>query len=542
MPRSEIETHDPAIALPWELPCSIYQHLQNHTQSYTHELTPGGLSLPDDERILEEDGHAWVPGAFDNMMQYAPAEVVGEPDEALIQLILDDVLMGLPGKREELYQHARSIKIGPTLPELVRAISDATMLGADRVYELGHHLATESLDREPVKLGLGLLSLVPEQPTDDLLLVLGRHDEFTRGCILAMQHWDAPRREALISKLLPHVAGWGLVPLIQQVEETSDRTIADWMLREGGRRADFMIQFVAMTLATTGNLHDALLSDEVDSDVLESSGRVLTALMDIERSLRSKPQAGQKCIHDYPNAPVVVQRFLFHMQKQAKTAKDLSYVGSIRAFLEDGEADWMLREDLGWSEELVSEMRTTANEIIQWPTWPDEIHRALACEDNEMYLYAVGDANLLKMTDAQVDMNRVQEINIRRASKMIGTNAQIIEETRQYFESFKDLVRIASTPRTGPPQRSPAGYSYSVPYRQEDLLAYPDQTEAMIEFLLERHKPDSRRQALESLEIWGQENWTDAAHQILDTAHSKETDDQLRRLMQNLLDGLTLDD
>lgn len=542
MPRPECETHDVSIALPWELPPTIYQHLQDHIAAKQAGLTVGGFALPDDARILKEDGHAWVPGAFDSMMQYAPAEVIGEPDEAIIQLILDDVMMGMPGKRDELYQHVRSTKVAATLAELVQAIGDATMLGSDGVYELGYWLVTQSHDREPVKLGLGLLSLIPEKPIEDLLLVVGRHDEFTRGCIFAMQHWEKSRREALIAKLLPHVSGWGLVPLIEQVKETDDRDIQDWMCREGGRRADFLIQYVAMTLATTGNLRDALLSDEVDSDVLESGGRVLTALIDIERSLRTKPQLPLESIHNYADAPVTMQRYLFHMQKHAQTVKDLSSVASIRSFLDDGSADWMLREDLGWTEPLVQEMRETANEIIARPTWKDVVSAALAGEDDEAYLLAVNGANLLAMTDVHIDVQRVQEISLRRASRMIGMNNQVVDEAQQYFARVPDLMRIANSPRTGPPQRSRSGYLYSVPFREEDLLAYPEQAESMVEFLLDQSKLRMRKQALEIFDIWGKENWTEAARHRLEVAIGTEEDEELHKLMENLANGLAIDD
>ncbi|MBA2117468.1 hypothetical protein [Bremerella alba] len=542
MSRPKCETPGGSITLPWELPPSIYQHIQNHIDSHAIGLSTGGLSLPDDTRISKEDGHAWVPGAFDSMMQYAPAEIVGEPDEAIIQLILDDIEMGMPGKRDELYEQVRNTKIAATLPELVRTIGEATMLNPDGIFDLAYWLVTQSRDREAVKLGLGLLSLVPDSPIEDVVLVVGRHDEFTRGCIFAMQHWETPRREALIGKLLPHVSGWGLVPLIEQVKDTDDLTIQDWMLREGGRRADFLVQYVAMTLATTGNLRDALLSEEVDLAVLESAGRVLTALMDIERSLRSKPQDHLTSIHDYPEAPVAVQRYLFHMQKQAKTVKDLSFIASVRAFLDDGNADWMLREDLGWSEPLVQQMRDTANEILQRPAWKDVVHQALADEDDEAYLYAVSGAKLLKMTDANLDVNRIQEISLRRASRMIGSNEQLVDEVQQHFERVPDLVRIANSPRTGPQQRSRDGYPYSVPFCQEDLLAYPDQAEAMIEFLLDQSKQSMRKQALEILDIWGEANWTEAAQEKLETAQSDEADDELRKLMENLTNGLTIDD
>jgi len=542
MQGPECESYDVTSSLPWELSPSIYEHIQTHIDSHAAGLIAGGRSLPDDARIAQQDGHVWVPGAFDSMMQYAPAEIVGQVDEAIVQLILDDTVMGLPGKREELYQHARSSKIAATLPELVRVIGDATMLAPDGVYELGHWLVTESRDREPVKLGLGLLSLVPDKPIEDLLLVVGRHDEFTRGCVLAMQHWETPRQEALIGQLLPHVSGWGLVPLIEQVQDTDDRTIQTWMLREGGRRADFLIQYVALTLATTGNLRDALLSGEVEPAILESAGHILTALIDIEKSLRSKPQAHLQSIHDYADAPVVVQRFLFHMQKQAKTVKDLTFVATVRDFLEDGDADWMLREDLGWNESLVTELRSIAGEILQRPAWQEVILEALASEDDDAYLAGVRGATLLQMTDIQFDVVRIQEINLRRASRMIGSNEQLVDEVQQFFQRVPDLVRIANTPRSGPPQRSRDGYPYSVPFRQADLLAYPDQVEAMVTFLLDQAKPRMRKQALEILDIWGEEHWTDAAQQRLEAARIVEQDSDLRKLMENLAGGLTIDD
>src|SRR5690606_27054057 len=48
-----------------------------------------------------------------------------------------------------------------------------------RIYALGLRLATEGRQRGPVKLGIALLGLFPAERHRDLLLTLGRHEEFT---------------------------------------------------------------------------------------------------------------------------------------------------------------------------------------------------------------------------------------------------------------------------------------------------------------------------------------------------------------------------
>ncbi|CAE7384119.1 unnamed protein product, partial [Symbiodinium sp. CCMP2456] len=473
MPRPECDLPGVSDTLAWELPPTIYQHIQQHIHPEQFGLTEGGSALPDDWAIQQRDGHRWVPGAFDSMLQHAPAEVIGEVNEELVQLILDDVMLGMPGRRERLYEMVRNDKVAGTLNELVQMVGDATMPEDDTLFELAMWLATESRDREPVKLGLGLLSLFPHKPIEEVVLVLGRHDEFTRACDLTMQHWDVARRTEVIRQLLPHLSGWGLQALVQRVAGTENREIQQWMIQDGGRRSGFLRQYMAHTLATTGNLRDALLSSEVDTEVLRSAGYILSALIEIERGTRGKEHRILLGIHDYADGPVVMQRFMFHMQKHASTVFDLNFVGS------------------------------------------DVVRQGLANDDDDTYVYAVSAVNLLQLAEAAVDMNRYQQINLRRASMMIGSNDELVDEAQQYFEKVKDLARLANTPRVDTPMRSPNGYRYEVPFRPEDFQRYPDQAEAMIAFLMDRPVAQMRKRALEMLEIWGEANWPESIQQLL---------------------------
>ncbi len=542
MPRPECDLPGVSDTLAWELPPTIYQHIQQHIHPEQFGLTEGGSALPDDWAIQQRDGHRWVPGAFDSMLQHAPAEVIGEVNEELVQLILDDVMLGMPGRRERLYEMVRNDKVAGTLNELVQMVGDATMPEDDTLFELAMWLATESRDREPVKLGLGLLSLFPHKPIEEVVLVLGRHDEFTRACDLTMQHWDVARRTEVIRQLLPHLSGWGLQALVQRVAGTENREIQQWMIQDGGRRSGFLRQYMAHTLATTGNLRDALLSSEVDTEVLRSAGYILSALIEIERGTRGKEHRILLGIHDYADGPVVMQRFMFHMQKHASTVFDLNFVGSVLGFLEDSEADWMLREDLGWNDSLVAELRAAADELLERPMWEDVVRQGLANDDDDTYVYAVSAVNLLQLAEAAVDMNRYQQINLRRASMMIGSNDELVDEAQQYFEKVKDLARLANTPRVDTPMRSPNGYRYEVPFRPEDFQRYPDQAEAMIAFLMDRPVAQMRKRALEMLEIWGEANWPESIQQLLVAAEFAEKDPQLKQMMENLNNGRLLND
>lgn len=538
--------HDPiqiVHELGWDLPLSIYEHIKRHIDPLQDLLPDCGQCLPDDQTIYHRDGYHWAPGAFDCVMRHHAPQVIDNNDNfALIRLILDDSMLGEETKRFELYARTRELKVMTGIDQLIEEVGQDMMANPESLYDLACWMATESIDREPVKLGLALLSLFPEKPIEPLLRIFGRHEEFTRYCEVATSNWEESRRLDLIKELLPHVSGWGLVSLVQRLAGTPDREIQDWMVRDAGRKSSYLRQYVAFTIATTGNLRDALLANEVSYHVLRSAGNILTALIEIEKCHRTEPNSRYPGIHQYHDAPIVMQRYLFHMEKQAQSVFDVVYMGATLNFLSDSYADWTVREDMGFTDSLVRHLRTQVQDILHDKEWYALVYEGLESSSDEEYMHAVQAANLLEIRDLMINVTRYKQISVDRVSRTMGSSDRIRRNNDNYLEEAKDLIRLATLPRDFSARDLKAGYRYRVPFFQSDFQKYPDQAAILIEIAISRNNRQHRQQGLEMLDIWGYENWPRSVLNALLVAAQIETAPDLQKKIAKLIDGLALAD
>jgi hypothetical protein len=105
-------------------------------------------------------------------------------------------------------------------------------IDADRLHDLAIWLATEAADREPVKLALAFLSVLPGLANRKVILTLARHEEFTLyASVAATTQQKNPERT--LWEIAKHVDGWGRIQTVERLTDTSDPGIKGWLLREG---------------------------------------------------------------------------------------------------------------------------------------------------------------------------------------------------------------------------------------------------------------------------------------------------------------------
>src|SRR5262249_22226983 len=142
---------------------------------------------------------------------------------------------------------------------------------------LAHSFVTESPDREPVKFGIAILGLFREPRDRDLFETLGRHDEFTLFCAVALANLSDDPDEALWT-LARNVSGWGRIHTVERLARTENPAVKNWLLREGYRNS-VMYEYLAATCARTGGLLLALSEDHVDRELLTGAGEIIQALI-----------------------------------------------------------------------------------------------------------------------------------------------------------------------------------------------------------------------------------------------------------------------
>src|SRR5262249_25877447 len=149
---------------------------------------------------------------------------------------------------------------------------------------------------------------------------LGRHDEFTLFCAVALANASEDYDDALWT-LARNVNGWGRIHVVERLVQSESPAIKNWLLREGFRNS-VMYEFLAGACARAGGLLAALSEDHVDRELLTSAGEIIQAL------ISGGPAEG---IDDYEDARPVIETFLDHMQSSAETIEDFLHVSTIRS-------------------------------------------------------------------------------------------------------------------------------------------------------------------------------------------------------------------
>jgi hypothetical protein len=119
------------------------------------------------------------------------------------------------------------------IDDLIGAVARSA-LPRSGVHEIGWRLATTGRHPEPVKAGIALLGISGSQEDAGILLTLGRHEELTLCCAVALTGSSQDPESALWS-LARSVDGWGRIQTVERLKKTERDDIQDWLVRDGFR-------------------------------------------------------------------------------------------------------------------------------------------------------------------------------------------------------------------------------------------------------------------------------------------------------------------
>ncbi len=336
------EEKEPKARFYWEETPSIYVHVSGHVKPGQVGLSQGGEVLPDEARaVAAEGGVQWSAGARDGVLtHHMTGQSETEDREAVANGVLDLVVAYCDDPTDANKQKVHAYLCDKQVIDFV----DPFMVGLvkDRqpdpslVYELARSLAVESPDREPVKLGVALLGVFQGFAQQSMFKTLGRHDEFTLFCVVALKS-TLEKPDEDIWELARNVTGWGRVAAVERLAGTEHAQIREWMLREGFRNT-VMNEYLAFTCAESGGLRAAMGRDRVDDELLDAAGEILRALLN-----RNGPAQD---INDYDDAAQVVESYLRHMGNRKATPERVAAVKAVRRWLDQPEQDWDTREQI----------------------------------------------------------------------------------------------------------------------------------------------------------------------------------------------------
>lgn len=522
-------------AMPWDQTPSIYEHIRSHIDPEQPGLPAGGETLPDDVSVNEGSKLRWAAGAMDGVMGHHGGQ--GDNDELVqkaVELVLAFCESPTATTKEALYRHIIEENTLPLIDPIIEKLIGIEQLNHERLYEIAHSFVTEAPDREPVKFGIAILGLFRNPENESLFLTIGRHEEFTLFCAVALANLsDDP--ELSLWALARNVNGWGRIQVVERLAQTENPEIKSWLLREGFRNS-VMYEYLAYTCATAGGLLSALSEDSVDRELLTSAGELLSCLI-----------AGgpAESIDDFDDGALCAELFVRHMKSAAELLEDFVHIHDIMSFLEDDDADWSQRADSGWTTDRRQAIAESCREILSRTEWHDLAHNALESEDEMVFYRGTRVAEALGIDTWSHHWNRLQHQpndSGRWFDVMRRCDENRIGEVIALAERVIPLSKIS----TGAADELGLGLEYEthscLDFVLQDLRRFPGIGDKLIEAGLKSPVVRNRNMAITALANWRDEDWTTEMKATLQTAASVEPVDDVRTDMQKVLAGDPLED
>lgn len=514
-------------SMPWDGRTSIYDHVRSHVPYSGPGLSEGGETLPDEEQATSGTSIRWAPGALDGVLSHHMGP--GDEDalvEKAVTLLVAYCNEPTVAAKADVYRHVLEGNTLPVIDPIIRRLLSIDDLNHERLFKLACWLVTEAPDREPVKFGIGILGLFRAPQNEVIFQNLGRHDEFTLYCAVALGN-SADEPDEPLWTLARNVTGWGRIHVVERLAATEKPEIKAWLLREGFRNT-VMPEYLAYTCAITGGLLSALSEDDVDRELLTSAGEILEAL------INGGPAEN---IDDYSDGALAVEMYLGQMDKAATTLGDFVHVDAVRRFLDAPDATWESREEAGWTAQRRAELRALCDRILGRPEWRARATSALESDDEIAFRQAaqVADAigidtweqhwRSLKLKPADFSrwwyvMSKCDDQRIDEAIAFAKQNLASIEATPPFQDGFRSGAFDAILPA---------------------LRRFPGRGEALIEAGLRSSFVGDRNQAVATLAAWGRDAWSPSVEKALTKAKEQETEFEVPERMQRVLSGRPLE-
>ena len=515
------------ITPPWGDQPSIYRHITAHLRD-APGLAPGGDTLPDDARLRERSGFGWAPGAMDGAFGHHGSPESAEETAAHVF----DAFRALTDRATdphavELYTLLTSHSALDFVDPLLQRIVEVGGIDPERVHAVASWLATSAPDREPVKVAIALLGIVRGQNDGDVLLTLGRHEEFTLFAIVALSNRDQGG-ERVIFELAKNVTGWGRIHLVERLTETTNDEIRAWLLRDGYRN-EIMWEYTALICARTGGLLDAVRLPDPDDALLTGAGDLLATL-----TASGGPAEGME---SYPDGAEAAEHWARHLRSRAEI--DLAQflnVHRIRRFLDENDLD---PESEGWRNwrERRAEIATHIDAILDRPDWPAKVRSQLEATDRVAFWTASEAAKALGIDAWEHFLERVRRGEDHWWSVMQTGDAARIDQAVAFAEERLPLREIASGPADTLGIGAEFAHHSALDFVLQGLGRFPGKGWTLIETGLRSPVVRNRNMALHALAAWPRESWPTGAESVMRRVVTEEPNEKTAELARRVLAG-----
>lgn len=506
---------------PWDGKVSIYTYIKEQGESVDG-------TLPDNDEFWEGSKMRWVAGGLDGALGHhaRPGEAEEEAQQ-LITLLAKHSRSPKETTRRLIYKCLIKLNVGSQIDALLDGIRGADGVSPSGLFHEAIWLAENAAHRNPVKFGIALLGLFENEEAKELLLTLGRHDEFTLYAAVAVMNGMEDSNRVLF-QMAQQVHGWGKIHLVERLKPDTPE-IKAWLLRYGCRN-NVMYEYLAYICAVNGELDQALAAEQIDDELFDGAGDILGAL------LAGGPAED---ISDYEQGPQAIAHYLRHARGMASTAGHLLIAANILDFLNAGEDEEVRgkRQAQGWTEPLVTQCREACEAILSNPKWEAIIRAAVESGQGPGFHEGVTAAKHLNIDVwdvlyAQLEGNPIQDSHYLWL--MGAAEADRIGKLVAFAEECLPLERIAS----GPGEEMGFGDEFA-PHRclnaiLQSLDRYEGMGRPLILAGLNSPVIRDRNMALRALEAWDADAWGEPIVHAVNELLEKEPEESVKERIQQL--------
>lgn len=509
---------------PWAGKLSIYEFI---VSALDEQGRLNDAGLPDDDEYWAGHSVRWVAGGMDGTFSHHTG---GQADtakvQALVQLLVKQSRDPGSKTRRATYLKLMQEDVLSVIDPLLESLREHPGVVIPNLYQEAEWFARSGAHRNVVKLGIALLGQFETERHRDLVVTLGKHDEFTLYSAVAIRGSLDNANETLF-ELAKNVDGWGKIQLVERLEPQTQE-IRDWLLRHGCRNS-VMNEYLACYCARNGGLAEALSQASVDLELYDGAGVILSAL------LSGGPAEN---IDDYEDAASAVGDFLRHSQTMCVTAAQLAVVTDIYDFLNEDGQRWEQRYDKGWSGDLREACKRLCENVIRNEEWPSKIWEGIRSQDSAALQHAIYAAKRLNMDIWEELFGQLRKHPLD--SHLYYELAHTDEPERMYrligyAEAHLPLEEIAS----GPKDEIGYGEHYGSHQCLQSLLqaldVFEGQGTKLIATGLRSPATMNRNMALKCLEAWPLPDWGEGVTAALQELIACEPNEQVKERIAKLL-------
>lgn len=390
------------------------------------------------------------------------------------------------------------------LNELLATVADsAPGLDGIRLVAL-LRLAVEGTRRQTVKVGIGLIGLTRDDRHRDVLLTLGRHEEFTLHVVLALEQTvPAGVRDTVLMQLGDAVEGWGRVIAVKHLCQEPSPIVKDWLLRFAISGDMLAEMYCSLLIAEYADLAGALSATWIDDPLFHGASEILDGLVD-QFALNGS-------INAYSDGLPAVDAWLRHAAEREPDLGVWSTIDAIRARVvgETGSELPVGQPELPeWGSRNLEAISARCRELLDRPAWVPLIEAKLRDSESAWSWVVAGAARHHSLDPWDAVWTRIQADPADDHYWHLVTPDVTAERLPTYLATARAAIDPGAIPLATHPDSDGPRFDQMRPRdilknAVEVLARFPSEGIDLIELALRARAPFLRIEALRTLRAWG---------------------------------------